>query len=119
MAEKLKGKSSNQRIQRRTEAAVPVEIRGVDANGEAFADSTEAVEVSRRGLSLLTKRDLPLFTAVTVVLPNRGPKRPGEGPTDFFANAIVVRVVPEGEMNRVGIRFVGATLTTYSAEGGS
>lgn len=111
-------KPADQRSQRRIEAAIPVEIRGVDSAGVAFDDSTEALEVSRRGLSLLTKRDLPLFTSVTVVLPNRGPKRPGEGPTDFFANATVVRVVPEGELNRVGIRFVGATLTTYSAESG-
>lgn len=105
-----------QRRQRRIHAAVPVQIRGVDARGEAFEESTEALEVSRRGLSLLTKRDLPLYTALTVVIPGRGPVRPGEGPTDFFATAAVVRVDKEGEMNRLGIRFVGATLSTYTAE---
>lgn len=107
-----------QRRQRRIHAAVPVQIRGVDARGEAFEESTEALEVSRRGLSLLTKRDLPLYTALTVVIPGRGPTRPGEGPSDFFATAAVVRVDKEGEMNRVGIRFVGATLCTYTAETG-
>jgi len=107
-----------QRSQRRIHAAVPVQIRGVDARGEAFEESTEALEVSRRGLSLLTKRELPLLTSLTVVIPGRGPSRPGEGPTDFFSTAAVVRVEKEGETNRVGIRFVGATLPTYSAETG-
>lgn len=107
-----------QRSQRRIHAAVPVQIRGVDARGETFEESTEALEVSRRGLSLLTKRDLLLYTSLTVVIPGRGPSRPGEGPTDFFSTAAVVRVEKEGEMNRVSIRFVGATLSTYTAETG-
>jgi hypothetical protein len=88
----------------------------VDARGEAFEEFTEALEVSRRGLSLLTKRDLLLSTSLTVVIPGRGPGRPGEGPTDFFSTAAVVRVEKEGEMSRVSIRFVGATLSTYTAE---
>ncbi|MHB8654264.1 MAG: hypothetical protein ACYDA9_10330 [Terriglobia bacterium] len=118
MSEPLKEKETGQRSQRRTASAVPVQISGISENGEAFEDLTEAVEVSRRGLSLLSKRNLPLFTAVTIVLPGRGPKRPGEGPTDFFAHASVVRVVKEGEVYRVGIRFIGASLTTYTAESG-
>lgn len=93
-----------------------MQIRGVDGRGETFEETTEALNVSRRGLSLLTKRDLPLDSSVTVVLPGRGPNRPGEGPTDFFSTATVVRVEKEGEMNRVGIRFVGATLSTYTSE---
>ena len=111
-------KESGQRSQRRIESAVPVHIRGVDSSGAEFEESTEAVEVSRRGLSLVTRRDLPLFTALTVVLPGRGPRRPGEAASDFFTNASVVRVTREGDAFRVGIRFIGATLTTYSAEGG-
>jgi len=107
-----------QRSQRRIHAAVPVQIRGVDARGEAFEESTEALEVSRRGLSLLTKRDLPLYSSLTVVIPGLGPSRPGEGATDFFCTAAVVRVEKEGETNHVSIRFVGATLSTYTAESG-
>jgi hypothetical protein len=104
------------RTQKRIEAAVPVTIRGVDARGEAFEESTEALDVSRRGLAVLTKRDLSVHTSLTVLLPGRGPARPGEGPPDFFATAAVVRVQKQGEMNRVGIRFVGATLATYTPE---
>src|SRR5713101_673164 len=107
---------SEQRSQRRIHAAIPVEIRGVDAGGENFQESTEAVEVSRRGLSVLTRRDLPLYTPLTVVIPGRGPTLPNQGPTDFFATATVVRVHKEGELNRVSIRFVGATLATYTSE---
>ncbi len=104
------------RSQRRIHAAVPVQIRGVDARGETFEESTEAQEVSRRGLSILTKRELPLNASVTVVIPGRGRSSPNEGPTDFFATATVVRVQKEGEMNRLAIRFVGSTLPTYTAE---
>lgn len=105
-----------QRAQHRIHSAVPVQISGVDAQGESFEESTEAVEVSRRGLSLLTRRNLAELARLTVVLPGRGPSLPGEGPTDFFAEAAVVRVQKEGELNRVSIRFVGATLSTYTAE---
>lgn len=104
------------RAQHRIHSAVPVQIRGVDARGEAFEEFTEAVEVSRRGLSVLTRRELAVYTSLTVVLPGRGPTRSGEGAADFFATASVVRVSKEGEMNQVSLRFVGATLSTYTAE---
>ena len=109
---------SERRTQRRVEVAMPIQVRGVDAEGKEFEESTEAVEVSRRGLSFLTKRELALFATLTVVIPGRGPTRPGEGPTDFFSPATVVRTVKEKEveMYRVGIRFMGATLPMYSAE---
>lgn len=107
-----------QRSQHRIRAAVPVEIRGVDARGDSFQESTEALEVSRRGLSLLTRRDLPLYATLTVVIPGRGPTLPNQGHTDFFASATVVRIQKEGEMNRISIRFMGATLPTYTSETG-
>ena len=107
----------NKRSQRRVEAAVPLQVRGKDTAGKEFEDSTTAVEVSRRGFSFLTPRELPIFAALTVVIPGRGPIRPGEGPTDFFAEATVVRSVKESEGSyRVGVRFMGATLPMYSAE---
>ncbi len=90
----------------------------MDARGDSFQESTEALEVSRRGLSLLTRRDLPLYATLTVVIPGRGPTLPNQGPTDFFASATVVRIQKEGEMNRISIRFMGATLPTYTSETG-
>lgn len=104
------------RTQHRIHAAVPTRIHGVDAQGAVFEESTEAIEVSRRGLSFFTRRDLRELSQITVVLPGRGPTRPGEGATDFFTEAAVVRVQKEGDLNRVSIRFMGATLSTYTAE---
>ena len=98
--------------------AIPVQVRGLDAAGLEYDDSTTALEVSRRGLSFLTKRNLAIFATLTVVIPGRGPVRPEEGATDFFTEATVVRSVKEDEeFYRVGVRFMGATLPMYSAEG--
>jgi hypothetical protein len=108
--------SSQRRAQRRIEAAVPIQVRGVDGQGQEFEETTEALEVSRRGLSFLTQRDLPVYSTLMVVIPGRGPIRPGEGPTDFFATASVVGIQKEGEGSRVSIRFVGATLRVYTSE---
>ncbi len=105
-----------QRRQRRIQASVPVHVRGTDARGETFEDATEALDVSRRGFLFLTKRDLTLFANLTVLILGRGPVIPGEGPTDFFTTATVVRVQKDGEFNRIGVRFVGATLSTYTSE---
>ena len=110
--------SVDKRSQRRVEAAIPIQVRGLDAAGQEYDESTTALEVSRRGLSFLTKRDLAIFGALTVVIPGRGPMRPDEGPTDFFTEATVVRAVKEDEeFHRVSIRFMGATLPMYSSEG--
>ena len=109
--------SVNKRSQRRVAVAIPVQVRGLDAAGLEYDDSTTALEVSRRGLSFLTKRNLAIFATLTVVIPGRGPVRPSEGHSDFFAEATVVRTVKEDEeLYRVGVRFIGATLPMYSAE---
>jgi hypothetical protein len=108
----------DQRSQHRIEAAIPIRVRGLDSAGQEYDDSTNAVEVSRRGLSFLTKRDLAVFATLTVVIPGRGPVRPDEGPTDFFTEATVVCSDKEDEgFYRVGVRFMGATLSMYCSEG--
>jgi hypothetical protein len=107
----------DKRSQRRVEAAIPIQVRGQDAAGQTYDDPTTALEVSRRGLSFLTKHELQVFATLTVTIPGRGPARPGEGPSDFFTEATVVRSTKEGEeFYRVGVRFMGATLPMYSAE---
>ena len=106
------------RSQPRVEAAIPIQVRGVDSAGLEYDDTVTALEVSRRGLSFLTNHDLAIFATLTVVIPGRGPMRPADGPTDFFAKAMVVRCVKEDEeYYRVGVRFMGATLPIYSSEG--
>jgi len=104
------------RAQRRLKTALPIWVRGVDAQGMEFEVSTETLEISRRGLSFLTELELKPLATVTVVIPGRGPRHAGEGPTDFFSTAAVVGVRKEADSYRVSLRFIGATLTTYSAE---
>ncbi len=107
----------DKRRQRRIEAAITVQVRGFDVAGHPYDASTTAVQVSRRGLSFLTRHELAISAPLTVVIPGRGPVRPGEGPTDFFAEAIVLRTAKDdGDFYRVNVRFVGATLPMYSAE---
>ena len=108
----------NKRSQRRVEVAIAIRVQGVDSAGMTYDEGATALEVSRRGLSFLTKRELAVFATLTVVIPGRGPVRPEEGPSDFFTEATVVRSVKEDEeFYRVGVRFMGATLPMYSAEG--
>ena len=106
------------RSQRRVEAAIPIRMQGPDAAGDPFDETTKALEVSRRGLSFLTKHKLTILATLTVTIPGLGPIRPGEGPTDFFTQATVVRSIKDdvGFYN-VGVRFRGATLAMYSPEG--
>jgi hypothetical protein len=108
----------NKRSQRRVEAAITIQVKGVDALGIAYDDTTTALEVSRRGLSFLSKRDLAIFAALTIVIPGRGPARPGVGASDFFTEATVVRASKvDEEYFRISVRFIGATLPMYSSEG--
>jgi hypothetical protein len=106
------------RSQRRVEAAIAIRVHGVDSTGHEYDDSTTALEVSRRGLSFLTTRDLAVCATLTVVIPGLGPMRPDDGSSDFFTEATVVSSIKEDEeFYRVGLRFMGATLPIYSAEG--
>ena len=108
---------SERRAQRRLKTAIPIRVRGVDAQGTEFEVSTETVEVSRRGLSFLTELELKTPGTVTVVIPGRGPHHAGGRPKDFFSTAaVVLRILKEAEFYRVSLRFIGATLATYSAE---
>jgi hypothetical protein len=109
--------AEDKRSQRRVESAVPILVRGLDAEGLEYNDSTSAIEVSRRGLSFLSKHNVPIFSTLSIVIPGRGPVRPDEGATDFFTEATVIRIVKEDpDSYRISVRFVGATFLMYSAE---
>jgi hypothetical protein len=110
--------SEDQRSQRRVEAAIAIRVLGVDSAGQSYDDAINALEVSRRGLSFLTRHNLALFASLIIIIPGRGPVRLKEGHRDFFTEATVVRSVKENEQfYRVGIRFMGATLPMYCPEG--
>jgi hypothetical protein len=107
----------DKRTQPRVEAAIPIHVKGVDSLGLAFDDAASALEVSRRGLSFLSKHDMSVFAMLTIIIPGRGPVRPNVGATDFFTEATVVRSVKvDEEFYRISVRFMGATLPMYSAE---
>ena len=108
-----RGKRSQQRIA----PPVRLRIRGVDVYGLEFEEFATALEVSRRGFSFLTPRDLAISSTLTVVIPGRGPLRPSEGTSDFFAEATVIRTSHMNKpLHRVAARFRGASLPIYSAE---
>jgi hypothetical protein len=110
--------NDDKRSQHRVEAAIAIRVHGVDSAGHTYDDFTTALEVSRRGLSFLTKHKLEVPANLTVLIPGRGPVRAGDGPTDFFTEATVVRSIKEDEnFFRVAVRFMGATLTMYCSEG--
>jgi len=107
--------ATERRAQRRVKTAIPIRVRGVDAKGTEFEELTETVEISRRGLSFLTDRELKTPATLTVLIPGRGPNTAG-GPIDFFSTAAVVRILKEAQSYRLSLRFIGATLNTYSSE---
>jgi hypothetical protein len=98
------------RSDKRLEANFPVRIQGADARGVNFDEPVRTINVSEQGMALLTQRDLPRSAILTVSIPGRGATRPRGGRADFLAQAIVAYVLPEGDLNRVGLRFICATL---------
>lgn len=102
---------TEQRSDRRLRAELAVRIQGADARGVHFDEPVRSINVSQQGMALLTQRDLSHSATLTVSIAGRGSSRPGGGRADFQAQAIVAYVLPEGGQNRVGVRFIGATLS--------
>ena len=104
-------KLTEQRSGSRTSSNLSVRIQGADARGVHFDERVRSVNVSQRGMALLTQRDLSHSAALTVNIPHHGSPRAGGGRADFQAQALVAYVLPEGDHNLIGVSFVGATLT--------
>jgi hypothetical protein len=102
---------AEQRSDRRIGKKLSVRIQGADAHGVHFDERVPSVNVSSHGLALLTPRDLSHSATLIVNIPKHGGPRAGGGRADFQAQALVAYVLPEGDQNRVGVSFVGATLT--------
>jgi PilZ domain len=102
---------AEQRSDRRTNSKLSVRIQGADANGVHFDERVRSVNISQHGMALLTPRDLSHAAILTVNIPHRGDPRAGGGRANFQAQALVAYVLPEGDQNRIGLCFVGATLT--------
>ena len=103
-------KLAEQRSERRTVSKFSVWIKGADAHGVGFHERVRSVDASQHGIALLTQRDLSHSAILTVNIPGLGSRRADGGRADFRAQALVAYVLPEGDLNRVGLRFIGATL---------
>ena len=102
---------ADRRAHRPHSADLAVRIQGADSRGAGFDELVRSANVSEGGLALLTQRDLSHSATLIVSIAGAGGPRAGGGRADFRAQAIVAYVLPEGDHNRVGLRFVGATLT--------
>lgn len=100
----------SRRSGKRFERKFRVRIKGADARGLAFEEWVKTLNVSEQGLALLTGRDLAHSSHLTVCVPRRGTRSAGGRHRDFVAQAIVAYVLPDGELYRVGLRFIAATL---------
>ncbi|HXJ97039.1 MAG TPA: PilZ domain-containing protein [Terriglobia bacterium] len=105
------GRLAEQRSDRRANSDLFVRIQGADAHGVRFDERVRSVNISQHGMALITARDLSHSATLVVNVPHRGNPRVGGGRADFQAQALVAYVLPEGDQNRIGVRFVGATLT--------
>lgn len=103
-------RATNQRSGKRFDRKFRVRIKGADARGLAFQEWAKTLNISKQGLALVTARDLAHSSHLTVCIPRKGLRHPRGDRADFVAQAIVSYVLPDGELNRVGLRFVAATL---------
>ncbi|MBI4461745.1 MAG: PilZ domain-containing protein [Acidobacteria bacterium] len=106
--------AADRRASKRISVSLPLLVRGVDAHGAAFEDTTASYDVSREGLSFSTTRELKVGQVLDIVIP----KRPaGRQTTDFETKGQVVRVLPKGEGQwEIGLYFIGPRLRTYVPE---
>ena len=89
---------------------LPLEVRGEDASGAPFAESTRSVNVSGGGLCFESAR--PLVVGARLVVQIALPpllRRHFGGKAVYRARAVVCRVEPSpGDAQwRVGVRFLG------------
>ena len=98
------------RSEPRVESGDEVRIKGADARGVNFDERARTVNMSAHGLALLTPRDLAHAATLTVSIRGRGESRRIGGRADFLAQAMVTYVFPDGDLNRVGLQFIGTTL---------
>lgn len=101
---------SERRTQRRVTAGLPIVVRGSDAAGHRYEESTTSFDVSRTGLSFVTTREIAVGDELEVLIPQSGGFRNRD--REFSALAQVVRV-QQGDAEKekvVGVQFLGRHL---------
>ena len=96
--------------ERRMGLHLPLVVRGQEAEGTSFDESTRTVNISGGGLCFETVRDLPVGArlSLNIELPPALQKHFGGKPV-YRARAVVCRVerASDQEPARVGVRFLG------------
>ncbi len=110
-------KGAEQRRTRRLEVALPLVVRGRDAYGAAFEDSTSSYNLSREGASFVTRRELAIGQPLEFIIPHRPLPHEVSPRPDFETTGEVRRLVSrtEGEWE-VGVQFTGPRLRTWMPE---
>ena len=117
MPEKNVRHGAEQRRSRRLEVTLPLLVRGRDAYGAAFEDSTASYNLSREGASFITRRELVLGQSLEFIIPHRPLPHETTPRPDFETTGEVRRLIArsEGEWE-VGVQFTGPRLRTYMPE---
>ncbi len=104
------GGGSERRTQRRVTAGLPIIVRGSDAGGQRYEESTTSFDVSRTGLSFVTTREIAVGDELEILIrQSRGFRNRDR---EFSTLAQVMRV-QKGESDKekvVGVQFLGRHL---------
>ena len=103
-----------QRRQNRLAVSMTALVKGVDRAGQPFDISTSSENISRGGLSLVTKRDVAEGTEldITITRPPLGPRE--QAP--FFTTGKVVRVIKQDDEFLLAVQFTGPQFRTFVKE---
>lgn len=109
------GSGRDRRRQRRISVALPITIRGVNANGVPFEEIIECYDVSRGGASFPSLQPLEMGAELEVTIPRRVPGR--EETPDFVTTGEVVRIIDNKDgSHQIGVKFIGPQFPTYISE---
>ena len=96
------------RMDRRVSVHLPLEIRGTDGSGKPFLETTQSVNVSRRGVAFILHRDIDRGANIEIRIP--APRTtPGKEAEEFNTVGRVVHVKTiEGAIDLlIGVEFTG------------
>jgi hypothetical protein len=106
------------RAERRISVRLPLRVRGRDARGVAFEESTSSENLCRNGAAFVTRFDVAIGSDLEIRIPNANanyvPRRPGtatgfrNADADFATHGRVVHV---GDSQIDGERMVGVQFT--------
>ena len=110
--------AAKQRSERRIAVRLPLRVRGRDARGVVFEESTSSENLCRNGAAFVTRFDVAIGSDLEIRIPNANanytPRRPGapvgfrNSDADFATHGKVVHV---GDSQSDGERMVGVQFT--------